>query len=241
MFANVEFPSQGAVLRGRLYRPAGSAPVPLVVMAHGTSATTTMTTDRYSAAEVIVVGAVDERPAGAIAQIPAIGPHLPPPDPDGALFSALRDTLPHGPVGGGATDTTRPLPVVSADQRGTPSLLTPIQAFRWFIEYGGRHGTNWQNEVTRVLPATLCPFHAGIAAPHLNHPLLMLIAPEDEMQGANPEVSRAAYASVHARKELVEIRGGHFGLLHHPSKLFDEASTVQKDFLVRTLVDPVPA
>jgi len=197
--------------------------------------------DSYSAAQVIVVGAVDARPAAVIAQIPAIGPHLPPPDPDGALFSALRNTLACGAVGGGPADTTGPLPVVSVDQRGTPSLLTPIQAFRWFIEYGGRHGTNWQNEVTRVLPATLCPFHAGIAAPHLNHPLLMMIAPEDEMQGANPDVSRAAYASVPAPKELVEIRGGHFGLLHHPSELFDEASTVQIDFLVRTLVDAVPA
>jgi hypothetical protein len=49
--------------------------------------------------------------------------------------------------------------VVSADQLNTPSLLTPIQAFRWFIEYGGRYGTGWQNRANRVLPATPCPFH----------------------------------------------------------------------------------
>lgn len=297
VFANVEFESQGAVLRGRLYRPPGTEPVPVVVMAHGTSATITMTTDRYaevfrdrglavllydhrnfgdsggeprqeinpwvqvrgycdamtftesvpgidseaiaiwgdsySAAEVIVVGAVDERPAAVVAQIPAIGPHLPPPDPDGVLFSALRDTVRDGPVDGGPQDTTGPLPVVSADQLHTPSLLTPVQAFRWFIEYGGRHGTGWENRVTRVTPSTL-PFHAGIAAPHLLHPLLMMIAPKDEMVGANPEVSRAAYEAVPGRKELVEIDGGHFGLLHHPSGLFDQASTAQSDFLLRT-------
>lgn len=298
MFSDVEFSSQGAVLRGRLYRPAGARPVPVVVMAHGTSATITMAIDRYaevfvesgfavllydhrnfgasggeprqeinpwvqargyrdamtylgsvqgidpgaitlwgdsySAAEVIVVGAVDERPAAVIAQIPALGPHLPPADPDGILFEALRDALDGGSVGGRPQDTTGPLPVVSADQLGAPSLLPPIQAFRWFIEYGGQHGSRWRNEVTRVVPAHLPPFHAGLAAPHLQHPLLMMIAPEDEMQGANPDVSNAAYASVPGRKQLNEIGGGHFGLLYHPSDLFEQASRAQADFLLRT-------
>lgn len=228
MFVEVEFDSQQAVLRGRLYRPVGRGPFPVVVMAHGTSATITMTTDRYagafrdaglavllydhrnfgvsggeprqeinpwmqargyrdamtyvesvpgidpdaiaiwgdsySAAEVIVVGAVNERPAAVVAQIPAIGPHLPPPDPDGALFAALRNTLLQDMIDNEPPETTGPVPVVSPDQLGTPSLLTPIQAFRWFIEYGGRHGTGWENRVTRVVPQTPCPFHAGIAA-----------------------------------------------------------------------------
>ena len=299
VFANVEFASQGTVLRGRLYRPPTRRPVPVVVMAHGTSATITMTADRYaevfcqsgfavllydhrnfgasggeprqeinpwvqvrgycdamtyleslpgidrdaialwgdsySAAEVIVVGAVDKRPVAVVAQIPAIGALPSPPDPDGALFAALRDTVRDGFVNGGPQDTVGPLPVVSADQLNTPSLLSPIQAFRWFIEYGGRHGSGWENRVTRVLPPTPCPFHAGIAAPYLLHPLLMLIAPEDEMPAADPEVSRAAYNSVPAPKELMEIDGGHFGLLHHPSVLFDLASRAQSEFLLRTL------
>ncbi|HWC12684.1 MAG TPA: CocE/NonD family hydrolase [Acidimicrobiales bacterium] len=299
MFANVEFESQGALLRGRLYRPPVTEPAPVVIMAHGTSATITMTADRYaevfresgfavllydhrnfgasggeprqeinpwvqvrgycdamtymesvpgidpdamaiwgdsySAAEVIVVGAVDTRPAAVVAQIPAIGARLAPPDPDGALFAALRHTVLDGSVDGGPQDTTDPLPVVSADQIHTPSLLTPIQAFRWFIEYGGRHGTGWENRATRVVPPTPCPFHAGIAAPYLLHPLLMLVAPEDEMPAADPEVSRAAYNSVPGPKELLEIDGGHFGLLHHPGVLFDQASTAQSEFLLRTL------
>lgn len=160
MFISVEFESQQTVLRGPLYRPEGDVPFPVVVMAHGTSATITMTTDRYaeafreaglavllydhrnfgasggeprqeinpwvqargycdamtylqslpsidpdamalwgdsySAAEVIVVGAVDERPAAVVAQIPAMGPHPPPPDPDGSLFAVLRNTLLQG-------------------------------------------------------------------------------------------------------------------------------------------------
>ena len=46
---------------------------------------------------------------------------------------------------------------VTADQGGTPSLLAPIQAFRWFIDYCGRPGSGWINRVTRVLPATPVP------------------------------------------------------------------------------------
>ncbi len=299
MFGFVEFESAGAVLRGRLYRPVGDGPYPVVVMAHGTSATITMTTDRYaevfeqagfavllydhrnfglsggeprqeinpwvqahgyrdamtyvesvpdldsgaivlwgdsySAAQVIIVGAVDERPVAVISQVPAVGRQLPPPDPDGRLFAEVGTTLRRGSVAGGPDDTTGPLPVVSPDQLGTPSLLTPIQAFRWFIEYGGRHGTGWENRVTRVVPSTSAPFHAGLAAPHLTCPLLMMIAPEDEMAGARPHVSRAAFDSVRAQKQLVEIDGGHFGLLHYPSELFDDATATQTAFLKGTM------
>jgi alpha-beta hydrolase superfamily lysophospholipase len=175
MFEDVEFASQGARLRGRLYRPSRSGPAPVVVMAHGTSATITMTTDRYaevfraagfavllydhrnfgasggeprqeinpwvqargyrdaitfvesapgiapdaiaiwgdsySAAEVIVVGAVDERPAAVVAQVPAMGPQLPPPTlaarrsrPSGTrcvTASSMRGRRQHRPAAGG--------------------------------------------------------------------------------------------------------------------------------------------
>jgi len=36
-------------------------------------------------------------------------------------------------------------------------------------------------------------------------------------------------------KELLEIDGGHFGLLHYPSALFDQATGAQRDFLLRSL------
>jgi hypothetical protein len=127
------------------------------------------------------------------------------------------------------------MPVVSPDQLHSPSLLLPIQAFRWFIEYGGRHGTEWRNVATRVIPRTGAPFHAGIAAPRLRRPLLMLMAPDDEMPQANPDVVRAAFGAVPGPKRLVEIDGGHFGLLHQPSDLFDESSGVQRDFLLEIL------
>ena len=301
MYRVVEFPSEGATLQGRFYyRENASRPAPVVIMAHGTSATITMGIDRYaealhaaglgvllydhrnlgrsggeprqeinpwvqargyrsaldfaaslpevdagrmalwgdsySAGEVMVVGACDPRVRAIVAQIPALGGRPAPADPDGALFAAVRTTLLGGEVAGSPETTLGPMPVVSFDQLGTPSLLTPITAFRWFIEYGGRHGTGWQNWATRVTPKTPAPFHAGLAAPFVQAPLLMIIAPEDEMPGANPAVSRAAYTAAPEPKELFEIGGGHFGLLYYPGELFDLASGVQRDFLVRHLL-----
>ena len=41
-------------------------------------------------------------------------------------------------------DLTRegPISVVSQDQETSPSLLTPIQAFKWFIDQGGQWNSN---------------------------------------------------------------------------------------------------
>jgi alpha-beta hydrolase superfamily lysophospholipase len=301
MFRMVGFQSEGATLRGRLYyREKATRPSPVVIMAHGTSATITMVADRYadvyyqagfcvllydhrnfglsggeprqqinpwiqargyrdavdfvttlpeidstriaiwgdsySGAEVIVVGAHDSRVKAIVVQIPACGPQPPPADSDGSLFVAFRETFLRGDVRGSPETTVGPIPVVSFDQLGTPSLLTPISAYRWFIEYGGRHGTNWLNWVTRVTPNTPAPFHAVLCAPHVQAPILVMIAPEDEMPGANPAVSRLAYEAAPEPKELFEIGGGHFGLLHYPSELFSQASAVQSDFLIRHLL-----
>lgn len=50
MIEQVEFPSEGATLRGLLLRPDGPAHPPVVIMAHGTSATIHMVADEYAAA-----------------------------------------------------------------------------------------------------------------------------------------------------------------------------------------------
>lgn len=298
-FDEVELASEGAVLRGRFYAPPDGVKAPVVVMAHGFSATIAMTADRYaevfadaglcvllydhlgfgassgeprqeinpwlqargyrdaitfaatlpgvdgdrvalwgdsfSGAVVLVVAGVDDRVAAVVAQVPATGREMAPADPEGGLYRALRDTVLSGDVSGGPGDRIGPLPVVSADQIHAPSLLQPIQAYRWFVEYGGRFGTGWENRATRVTPKTPAPFHAGIAAAHIGCPVLMQISSVDEMAGADPAVARSVYAAIPGPKELLEIDGGHFGLLHHPSRWFDDASNAQRAFLLRVL------
>ncbi|HTQ42088.1 MAG TPA: alpha/beta hydrolase [Polyangiaceae bacterium] len=298
MFSNVEFPSEGATLRGRLYvRPSSGRPPAAVVMAHGLSATVSgMTADRYaevfhdagfavllydhrnfgmsggeprqqinkwvqargyrdaltflsgradvdgtrmaiwgdsmSAAEVIVVGAVDARVRAIIAQVPACGDNPPPPDRDGSAFAAIREKLLHGDVSATPENTIGPLPVVSCDQQGTPSLLKALTAYRWFIEHGARFGSRWENWATLVAPASP---NAVVCAPHLKAPLLVVASPEDEMGGCNPAVTRMAFDAAPEPKQWVETDGGHFGMLYHSSASFDEASRAQREFLLRHL------
>lgn len=295
----VTFESEGAVLRGFLYRAErGDPPYPMVIMAHGTSATISMVADRYaevfsaagisallydhrnfgssggeprqeinpwvqcrgyrdaityaetlddhdrnrialwgdsySAGGVYLVAAADARVKAVVAQCPVFGAALPESEPSPEIFERIRATFDSGDVSADP-DVTGPMPVVSPDQSGSPSLLQPIQAFRWFIDYGGRHGTGWLNRVTRVIPSTAAPYSPFLCAPYVGAPSLMMVAPGDEMPHANPEVSRRMFDLIPGQKVWYDIDGGHFGLLYHPSDLFDEASSVQADFLMSNL------
>lgn len=192
--------------------------------------------DSYSAGLVFLVAACDSRVRVVVAQCPVFGAELPDVEPTRGVFSAIRETFEAGDVSGGPADQIGPIPVVSSDQLGTRSLLRPIQAFRWFIEYGGRHESGWQNHATRVIPSNTAPFSPYLCAPYVTVPTLMMVAPADEMVHANPEVSRRAFDLLPGEKDWYNIDGGHFGLLYHPSDLFDEASTVQATYLTRHLL-----
>ncbi len=299
-WSKIEFPSEGATLRGRLYLPERlDKPARAVIMAHGTSATIQMVADKYAEAfcragfaavlydhrnfgssggeprqeinpwvqargyrdaiscaaqlpeidaeriaiwgdsytggQVLVVAAVDRRVKAVVAQCPVCGSTPPPPDPDGSRFKLIQAILESGDVRGTAETTTGPMPVVSFDQIRHPSLLKPLSAYRWFIEYGGRHGSGWVNDATRVIPPTPAPWNAVICAAHVTVPTLLMVSPEDEMVHANPGVTRLAFDSLAGPKQWYEIEEGHFGLLWYPGERFDEASRVQVDFLLANL------
>jgi hypothetical protein len=297
----VEFPSEGAMLRGLLIRDStlSSSPAPLVIMAHGTSATLKMVAieyaralaqaglcaliydhrnlgqsggtprgeinpwiqcrgyldamsfsqslpeidprrlalwgDSFAGGEALVVAACDERVKAVVAQSPSLGAEFPSISPSVEVFSQIKKTLLSGDVTGTPETTTGPMPVVSFDQDSTPSLLGPIQAFRWFIDMGGRPGSGWVNRVTRVIPPTPVIYNACLCAPFVKARTLMIVSPEDEMPGANPAVVRMAFDLIPAPKEWHDIADGHFGLLYHPGPRFDEAVAVQVRFLVDAL------
>jgi hypothetical protein len=185
---------------------------------------------------VFLVAACDARVKVVVAQCPVFGADPPAVDPTREVFEAIRETFESGDVSGGPGDKTGPMPVVSSDQLGTPSLLQPIQAFRWFIDYGGRHGSGWQNHATRINPSNTAPFSPYLCAPYVTVPSLMMVAPADEMVHANPAVSRRAFDLLPGEKDWYDLEGGHFGLLYHPSHLFDEASTLQAAYLTKHLL-----
>jgi hypothetical protein len=298
MFTITQFQSQGATLRGRLYMPGnGSKPMPIVIMAHGFSATIGMATDKYaeefykiglavllydhrnfgisdgeprqelnkwlqmrgyqdaihfvitlkeidsnrialwgdsmSAAEALALGAMETRIKVIIGQVPACGDKSAPADDDGKMFADMVEFFKNGDVMGKPEITSGPLPVVSTDQKGTPSLLKPLTAFRWFIEYGGRHNSNWKNLGTYVNPNAVTFFHPSLCAKHIQAAVYLTIASEDEM--ASPVVAREVYDLIPGPKEKMELEGGHFGLLYYPSELFSKASKGQCDFLKKYL------
>lgn len=192
--------------------------------------------DSYTGGQVIVVGACDARVTAVVAQCPVFGAAIPAVPVSDQAFAQIRSTLQSGDVTGTPETTTGPLPVVSADQTGTPSFLAPIQAFRWFIDYGGRPGSLWVNRVTRVLPPTPVPYSPFLCAPYLRAKTLLMVAPEDEMVHANYDVARRAFDSIPGEKEWYEIADGHFGLIYHPGERFDEACAEQVRFLKTALL-----
>jgi pimeloyl-ACP methyl ester carboxylesterase len=300
MIKEVEFQSEGVIIRGLLFLPDNQeTKPPIVIMAHGTTATIHMVADKYAeifcqaglavllydhrnfgnsdgeprqeinpwiqcrgyrdainfieqsdeidperialwgdsytGGQVIIVGAIDERVKAIVAQVPVCGETPPSIDPNDANFERFKDIFLNGNIGGSPETTTGPLPVVSFDQVGTPSILKPIQAFRWFIDYGGRPGTRWVNNVTRIIPETQMPYSPVLCAPYVKAPTLMMVAPEDEMVHANYSVAKMVYQLIPGPTEWYDIDGGHFGLLYYPSELLDEASRVQTEFLKKWL------
>src|SRR5918996_1614074 len=192
--------------------------------------------DSASSAVAIVIASIDDRVKAVSLQTPALGRTAPPEDPDGARFQRMKETLLRGDINS-TVKTEGPIPVVSFDPLRYPSAFEPLTAYRWFIEYGGRLGTNWVNDVTRVMPNTSEPWNAVVCAPYVKVPVLMIVSPQDEMAGASPELARMTFEALPGAKEWMEIDGGHFGLLYYPSELFDQASGAQCRFFKAHLLD----
>ncbi|WP_347922224.1 alpha/beta fold hydrolase [Pontimicrobium sp. SW4] len=186
-----------------------------------------------SAREVFLVGSIDERVSAIITIIPAFGDDYPAEDKDGSLYQFAKKTLLSDNILELPYSTTKQMTIVSHDQINTPSKLKELTAYRWFIEYGGRFGTNWKNIVSLSITEAPKQLHLGQCAPHLKAPILMIVAKNDEMQGASPKVTETIFKSINQSKEWVDISGGHFGLLYYPSQLFEKSSKAQINFLER--------
>ena len=123
------------------------------------------------------------------------------------------------------------MPVVSSDQLSNPSLLKPIQAFRWFVDQGGQWNSGWNNCVTRIIPKTEVSFSPLVTAPFVKVPVLMMNGKNDEMPQVIRKVQLEVFNRLKSRKQLYEIDGGHFGALYPQTSLFYEAISIQSDFI----------
>jgi cephalosporin-C deacetylase-like acetyl esterase len=188
-----------------------------------------------SSREAFLAGTTDNRVKTVIAMIPAFGEEIPKEDIDGSSYSFAKETLLLEDIKSLPHSTTEQMPIVSTDQKGTPSALTDLTAYNWFIEYGGRFGTNWKNIVSFSKIETPENLNVGQFTNKLKAPILMVVATNDEMNGANPQVTKYVYDNIKQPKEWVDIEGGHFGLLYYPSELFNQSSRAQINFLMKYL------
>jgi uncharacterized protein len=195
--------------------------------------------DSLSGAVAIGVAAFDPRVRALIVQVPACGARRAVADPNGEGFEALRTIFDTADLARLPASTIGPAPVVSPDQLRTPSLLTPITAFHWFQRFGTMPGTLWANRATVVDIDSNPAYHAELCAPHLDCPSLWVVA-DDEMPGAVPEVALAAYQAAPRPKELLQIEGGHFGLLYPGTETFDRVADAQCRFIARHLAAQPP-
>lgn len=292
-----EFRSDGAVLRGRLYLPE-RVPAPIMIMAHGFSATIPMVMDRYaerfrdagvaalafdhrghgtsegeprgeinvwvqargyldaldavrnlaevdpsavalwsdsmSARVALGVAALDDRVAALICQVPALGDVAGRDDPGGNRLDIIRQFLAAGNVRR-PQDAWQSMAVVSSDQVAAPSALRPLTAFRWFIEHGGRYGSGWTNRVVFTARKDAPDFDPFACAPMVRVPVMFVMSPDDEMEGADSGVARGVFDRLPGSTELLEVDGGHFGIIEHPSEAFERASMAQAAWLARVL------
>jgi pimeloyl-ACP methyl ester carboxylesterase len=196
--------------------------------------------DSMSGQVALVVSAIDRRVAAVVVQVPALGDESESVEESRSRFESIRQTLLSVNLDKFDSTIEGPLPVVSSDQVGTPSLLTPLTAFHWFINYGARYGTKWQNTASVATPDAPIPaFSAQPCMSQIHVPLFMVVAKEDEMPGANSNVARHCFDLVPGPKELLEVDGGHFGLLYHDSEEFRISAQAQSDFVSRHLVGPI--
>ena len=172
--------------------------------------------DSYTGGQVVVVSACDERAKVVVAQCRVFGAAVPEIRPSAEILSVIKATLLTGDVSGTPETTTGPLPVVSPDQQGSPSLLASIQAFRWFIDSGGRPGSGWLNRVTRVLPSTPVAFSPYLCAPYVQATVMLMAAPDGEMVHANYQVARGAFDLMPGSKTWYDIADGQRRLLCNP-------------------------
>jgi hypothetical protein len=191
--------------------------------------------DSMSGGAALAVASFDDRVRTVVAQVPACGSTPPPDDPDGHAFATLREL--YLSDGWRALETVReaPMPVVSPDHPRTPSILEPVTAYRWFMEYGRRPGTGWVNEAVLEQVLLPVPYHPGLCVPHLRAASLWVVAEDDEMPGAEPDVTRRCFEIAGGEKAWLGIGGGHFGLLYDPSALLDRVSAAEAAFLARVL------
>ena len=180
-------------------------------------------------ANVQYVAAFDSRVTAVIAHTPGCGENYVEPAADLSDFHALKTYATDGDL---TEEPAASIPVRFADlpTSEAPVMLNFEAALEYAKAYGQRAGSLWSNDVTIVVrkaPELSVP----VVAAQLSVPTLYVVASDDEVAGASPAVAEQCFNTITGPKVWEDIEGGHFGLLHEDSHLFQQALDADLVFL----------
>ena len=188
----------------------------------------------FSGGEVIVLGAIDDRPRAVVANVPFVG--YPGVDYAGdderfaAMRLALADDSGQGPADSG--DVMGPLTLIEEEGEEGPVMFAGSDAAGLFRDWSGDGESSWQNRVTvQGAFSGDPPWDPGPAMAHLQAPLLMVVAGQDTVAPA--EVALAAYERAPEPKRLEVLDCPHFEA--YTGEWFVTASAVMREFLLEHL------
>lgn len=186
--------------------------------------------DSGDAARVLLNAACDERVMAVVAFNPTFGvePKSDPPDP--SKVDSIRRTLEAETLPNELAVRDEGGPIVSPSPAS--DCLSPYPtSFRWFFEYGGRHGSGWQNVWSYAMNATEAPFSPYDCLPRVTVPVLMVIGRDDEIPSCAHAVSSQAFELIAGPAQWHDVDGGHFGALYEGSPAFEDAVNAEVRFL----------
>lgn len=190
--------------------------------------------DSGDAASVFVNAAFDDLVRAVVSFNPTFGSAPSPEPPDSSVAVGMRRVFECVSLPDEIEFSFGPGPIVAGiptDETMSPSPT----AFRWFFEYGGRHGSRWVNRWSYVRNATGVKFSPYDCLPLVDVPVLMVVGRDDEIESAHPAASRQALSHLNGPATWHEIDGGHFGALYAGSPEFKDAVAAEIAFLTTNL------
>jgi pimeloyl-ACP methyl ester carboxylesterase len=95
-----------------------------------------------------------------------------------------------------------------------------------------KYATEWSNQVLILQRKLEAQFNEQrLPAKNLKVPTLFVIATDDEVPLCELATNRRCFDLIEGPKELVEIKGGHFGLIYQGSEPYRQAVDADIKFL----------
>jgi pimeloyl-ACP methyl ester carboxylesterase len=186
-----------------------------------------------SASSLVVqfVGVFDERVRAVIAHTPVCGNRTTKFDESPEKFEWLRQNWSSLDL---STVPVRELAVrMSRLHEGEgPVIVEGGAAVGYVTRMRKKYATEWSNQVLILQRKLEAQFNEQrLPAKYLKVPTLFVIATDDEVPLCELATNRQCFDLIEGPKELVEIKGGHFGLIYQGSEPYRQAVDADIKFL----------